>query len=138
MPGYYLALNEIDPYRREWSTRWIGYEPMEASMHWYLLFGGWNDTLGGAADFHSLHTSEKEARETGLKKWGTEDSVRMAAWMQLTVFRPDAKRPLVVIANLHIPGAENCSTGGHVEEDMWEVLHWVDEGPEDPVYSAEG
>ena len=107
-------------------------------MQYYLLFGGWNQTYGGADDFISLHTTEKEARDIGLKQWAEEDSIRMESWMHLASFDPLAKGALKVLAHLHIPGAENCATEQHVEEDMDDVLHWIDEGPEDPVYSAEG
>lgn len=132
----FIALNVINPSPRDWYTEWISI-PMEKPVTYYLLFGGWNHTEGGADDFEALFVNEKEARDFGLERWGKEDSVRLASWMQLAKFNPNLTPALRVIANLHIPGAENCATQDDVEEGMEDTLHWIDEGVDDPVYSAE-
>lgn len=105
-------------------------------MRHFLLFGGWNVTNGGAEDFQGLYVSENEARVAGITYW-RDETVRMASWMHLAEFNPEAKKPLRVIAHLHIPGAENCSTERWVEAGMEDTLHWVTPGEDDPVYSAE-
>lgn len=107
-------------------------------MRYFMLFGGWNTRSGGAEDIVGVHVSENEARVAGLTRWRDEESVRLASWMHLAEFSPAAKKPLRVIAHLHIPGAENSATERHVEEGMEDTLHWVEVGPDDPVYSAEG